>query len=79
MWHEHAQFEDKGVSVEAGVMQMLERMQTGRLKVMEHHADWFSEFRLYQRKHGRIVKEHDDLGAPVLGSDPDARGSVLLS
>jgi hypothetical protein len=34
MLHEHAQFEDKSVSVEAGLMDMLTRMQTGRFKVV---------------------------------------------
>ena len=29
MLHEHAQFEDDSVSVEAGLMDMLDRMQTG--------------------------------------------------
>ena len=33
MLPEHAQFEDKSVSVEAGLMDMLSRMQTGRFKV----------------------------------------------
>lgn len=56
-----AQFEDGGNSVEAGIMEMLNRMQTGRLKVAAHLSEWFEEFRLYHRKDGRIVKEHDDL------------------
>jgi hypothetical protein len=56
-----AKFEDGGNSVEAGVLQMLERMQTGRLKVAAHLSDWFEEFRMYHRKDGRIVKEQDDL------------------
>jgi hypothetical protein len=50
-----------GTGVEAGVIEMLDRMQTGRLKVFRHLAEWFSEFRLYHRDDGRIVKEHDDL------------------
>lgn len=58
-----AAFEDGGNSVEAGLMQMLDRMQTGRLKVFAHLADWFDEFRLYHRKDGRVVKEYDDLMA----------------
>ena len=61
MLHEHAQFEDKSVSVEAGLMDMLTRMQTGRLKVFRHLNDWFEEFRLYHRKDGKVVKEGDDL------------------
>jgi hypothetical protein len=33
MLPEHAQFEDGSVSVEAGIMAMLDRMRTGKLKV----------------------------------------------
>jgi hypothetical protein len=61
MLHEHAQFEDGSVSVEAGLMEMLSRMETGRFKVFKDLHDWFEEFRLYHRKDGRVVKEHDDL------------------
>src|SRR4051794_14098408 len=60
---EHAQFEDGSVSVEAGLMDMLDRMKTGRFKVMRHLNDWFEEFRLYHRQDGRVVKEGDDLMA----------------
>lgn len=58
----YAQYEgNRGVSVEAGLMDMLDRMQTGRLKVFAHLNDWFEEFRLYHRKDGIVVKEYDDL------------------
>jgi phage terminase large subunit-like protein len=57
----HAQFEDKGVSVEAGIADMLIRMETGRFRVFKHLNDWFEEFRLYHRKDGRVHKEGDDL------------------
>jgi phage terminase large subunit-like protein len=57
----HATFADGGNGVEAGVMALLQRMQTGRFKVFEHLEDWWSEFRLYHRKDGLIVKERDDL------------------
>jgi phage terminase large subunit-like protein len=56
-----ATFEDGSFGVEAGVAQMLDRMQTGRLKVFENLNDWFEEFRLYHRKDGLIVKMSDDL------------------
>ena len=26
-----------------------------------HLNDWFEEFRLYHRKDGKVIKEHDDL------------------
>jgi phage terminase large subunit-like protein len=57
----HAQFQDKSVSVEAGIADMLIRMETGRFKVFKHLNDWFEEFRLYHRKDGRVHKEGDDL------------------
>lgn len=50
-----------GNGVEAGVLEMLDRMQTGRLKVFDHLGDWFEEFRMYHRKDGKIVKLDDDL------------------
>jgi len=58
---ERATFEDGGNGVEAGVIEMLDRMQTGRFKVFSHLTQWFEEFRLYHRKDGKIVKERDDL------------------
>lgn len=50
-----------GNGVEAGLMEMLDRMQTGRFKVFANLDDWFQEFRLYHRKDGRVVKQMDDL------------------
>lgn len=61
MIEDHATHEDGGFGVEAGVMEMLDRMQTGRLKVFKHLDEWFGEFRLYHREDGKIVKERDDL------------------
>jgi phage terminase large subunit-like protein len=63
MCHEHAQFADGSISVEAGLMLMLDRMKTGRFKVFSHLLDWLEEFRLYHRKDGRVMKEGDDLMA----------------
>lgn len=56
-----ATFEDGTNGVEAGVMDMFDRMQTGRWRVFGHLNDWFEEFRLYHRKDGLIVKVGDDL------------------
>ena len=54
--------EKKGVnSVEAGLMDMLTRMEQGRFKVFNTLYDWFEEFRLYHRKDGKVVKIRDDL------------------
>ena len=50
-----------GNGVEAGLMDMLDRMQTGRFKVFANLDDWLQEFRMYHRKDGRVVKERDDL------------------
>ena len=57
----HATFEDGSNGVEAGLMAMLDRMQTARLKVFGHLDEWFEEFRLYHRKDGLVVKLADDL------------------
>jgi hypothetical protein len=56
-----ATFEDGTNGVEAGIMEMLDRMQTDRWKVFSHLNDWFEEFNLYHRKEGLIVKEGEDL------------------
>ena len=50
-----------GNGVEAGLMEMLDRMQTGRFKVFSNLTDWFEEFRMYHRKDGKVVKLDDDL------------------
>jgi hypothetical protein len=62
MLPERAQYEgDRGSGVEAGLLDMLDRMTTDRLKVFRHLSEWFEEFRLYHRKEGVVVKNHDDL------------------
>lgn len=61
MLPERATFPDGSNGLEAGVSDMLQRMETGRLKVFAHLGDWFEEFRLYHRKDGLIVKKRDDL------------------
>jgi phage terminase large subunit-like protein len=69
MLHEHAHYpKDIGsekptstVSVEAGLQDMLSRMESGRWKVFANCEDWLEEYRLYHRKDGKIVKERDDL------------------
>lgn len=50
-----------GNGVEAGLMEMLDRMLTGRLRVAKHLEDWWEEFRLYHRDEGKVVKDGDDL------------------
>ncbi|HTH11896.1 MAG TPA: terminase family protein [Acidovorax sp.] len=62
--HPPAEGEEEGTGgngVEAGVLDLLDRMQSGRFKVFSHLGDWFEEFRMYHRKDGKIVKLDDDL------------------
>jgi hypothetical protein len=47
--------------VEAGLMEMLTRMEQGKFKVFNTMYDWFQEYRLYHRKDGKLVKLKDDL------------------
>lgn len=62
MLTEHAQFPDKrGNGVNDGIMEILQRMQTGRFKVASTCGEWFEEFRMYHRKEGKIIKERDDM------------------
>jgi phage terminase large subunit-like protein len=70
MLHEFAQLPETGdeegkkmsrTSVEAGVMAMFEDMKKGKFKVFSNLNDWFSEFRIYHRKDGQIVKLQDDI------------------
>ena len=59
--YERATFEDGSNGVEAGISDMLQRMQKGQWKVFSTCQDWLEEFRLYHRKNGKIVKERDDV------------------
>lgn len=61
MLDEKASHDEGGNGVEAGIMDILERMRTDRFKVFAGLNDWFEEFRMYHRKDGKIVKERDDL------------------
>lgn len=66
--HAPAQGEEEGTGgngVEAGIMELLDRMQTGRFKVFNHLEDFFQEYRLYHRKDGKIVKVFDDILSAV--------------
>jgi hypothetical protein len=59
-----ARYEDeKGGSqaTEPFVMDVLDRMKTGRFRVFSHLAEWFEEKRMYHRKDGKIVAVKDDL------------------
>ncbi len=60
-----ARFEDGSYGLEAGIMLLLEYMQSGRFKVFSHLSDFFEEFRMYHRDEGVIVKEREDLISAV--------------
>ena len=54
--------EGGGQSIERGVDDLLERMETGRFKVFKNNEEWLREFRNYHRKDGKIPeKQHDHL------------------
>src|SRR5574343_78171 len=59
--HAEAMDARSSVSVEAGIDEMLTRMQTGRFKVFSSLTEWWEEFHLYHRLDGQIVKERDDI------------------
>jgi phage terminase large subunit-like protein len=63
MMPNRATFPDGGNGVEAGLQDMLQRMQLKKFNVFSHLSDWFEEFRMYHRKDGKVVKEADDLMA----------------
>ena len=56
-----ASWPDGSLSTEAGILEMQERMATGRFKVARQLSDWWEEYRLYHRRDGVIVKMRDDL------------------
>jgi hypothetical protein len=61
MMPERATFLDGSFGLEAGISEMLDRMQTGRWKVFSTCGLWIEEFRLYHRKDGLIQKIRDDV------------------
>ena len=50
-----------GYSTEAGILDMIDRMQTGRLKAFSTLTAFKDEYELYHRKEGLIVKKNDDI------------------
>lgn len=51
-----------GGSVELGIMEVYDRLATGRLKVFKTLTNWLDEYRLYRRDdNSKVVKENDDL------------------
>lgn len=59
---EHAQFPDKrGTFVEPGLIEMQQRMDTGRFKVARNLTEWIDEYRMYHRVDGKVVMLNEDL------------------
>lgn len=65
MLPEHATWPEGGYSTEAGILEMDERMRSGRFKVARHLSEFFDEYRFYHRKDGQVVKIKDDILSAV--------------
>lgn len=50
-----------GQSREKSIMEIYERIKTGRFKVFNTLTDWFEEYRNYHRKDNKVVDRLDDL------------------
>jgi len=56
------QLEKANNSVETGLLEVWQRLSTGRLKIFNHLLNWKMEFRHYRRdENGKIVKKDDHL------------------
>lgn len=61
-WRQGQEEGQGGNSVEASILAMYERMETGRWKIFKTCREWFAEQRMYHRDlHGKIVKINDDV------------------
>jgi phage terminase large subunit-like protein len=65
MLFEHATFAEGGYGLEASIADMVDRLESGRLRVFSHLAEALDEMRTYHRKDGRPVKQHDDIISAV--------------
>jgi len=62
MMREAAHYPDeRGRAREPGLIEMYEYMRTSRFKVFRNLNQWFEEKRLFHRKDGQVVAEHDDI------------------
>ncbi len=62
MISDFAQFPDKrGTNVEAGLMDMHQRFDTGGMKVDRTLSEWIDEYRMYHRVDGQVMKVNEDL------------------
>ena len=62
-----------GNGVEAGLFDMLTRMEESRFKVFSNLTEWFEEFRQYHRKDGKIVALREDLMSATRYADMSLR------
>lgn len=58
---QRATYSDGTAGVEAGVLDMLQRMQLGKWKVFSTCPQWLDEMAIYHRDDGKVVKIDDDL------------------
>jgi phage terminase large subunit-like protein len=68
--------------VEPGLLEMYQRMCAGKLKVWSTCINFWNEFRMYRRKNGLVVKEHDhfmDSGRYVTVSGADVQRVKAMS
>lgn len=62
MMPEMATWQAGGNGVEAGLVELYDRMENGKFKVFSHLSEWFEEKLNYHRdENGHIVKVNDDL------------------
>ena len=60
LW-EHATWLEGGLSVEAGIYDIIDRARKGKFKVFRGQPDLMDEWRQYHREKGKIVKIRDDI------------------
>jgi hypothetical protein len=61
MMPERSTWPDGTNGVEAGIMELIDRLRGGRMKVFKTCQPWLDEQRTYHRKDGLIVKKKDDV------------------
>ena len=71
MLPDNARFDDGSNGVEAGIAILLQRMETGRLKIFSHLTDLFEEIDSYYRDEGKIIKVDEDLVCACLHPDTE--------
>lgn len=79
MLPDHARFASGDRSTEAGLVEMAQRIRSGRLKVFSTCPVWFDEYRLYHRgEDGLIVKQNDDIMSATRIGIMDLRHARVL-